>query len=62
MTKLDTADLCAHLDRLKALCDRLENAQSHPDRYRDLVRKIRIETAAFQQVVCGDVSKRPATV
>jgi hypothetical protein len=53
MTKLDTPDLCARLDRLKDLCDRLEDAQSNPRRYQELVQKIRLETDAFRATICG---------
>ena len=51
MTKLDTPDLCARLDGLKRLCDRLEAAQTNPERYVDLVRKIRMEMEMFQREV-----------
>ena len=37
MSKLYIPDICAHLDRLKRLCDRLEKAQSDEQRYRELV-------------------------
>jgi hypothetical protein len=47
MTKLDTPDLCARLDRLKGLCDRLEDAQSNPRRYRELVQQIRRENRSL---------------
>jgi hypothetical protein len=53
MTKLDTPDLCARPDRLKGLCDRLEDAQSNPRRYRELVQQIRRETEAFRATICG---------
>jgi hypothetical protein len=53
MTKLDTPDLCARLDRLKDLCDRLEDAQANPRRYRELVQQIRLETDAFRETICG---------
>jgi hypothetical protein len=53
MTKLDTPDLCARLDSLKKLCDRLEAAQAQPDRYYDLVRKIRLESEMFRREVCA---------
>lgn len=62
MTKLDTPDLCAHLDTLKNLCDRLEEAQDDPTRYRELVRRIRVETEAFQQAVCVYQAKTPDTI
>jgi hypothetical protein len=57
MTNLDTPDLCARLDSLKRLCDRLEAAQDNPERYHDLVRKIRVETEMFQQEVCAYLPK-----
>jgi hypothetical protein len=62
MTKLDTPDLCARLDSLKKLCDRLEAAQTHPDKYEDLVRKIRMETEMFQREVCVDLLKETPSV
>ena len=52
MAELDIPDLCAQLDRLKKLCDRLEEAQTDPKRYRQLIAQIRNETEAFQAVVC----------
>jgi hypothetical protein len=52
MPRLDTPDLCAHLDRLKALCDRLEKAQNDDRRYRDLMRRIRAETDALHATIC----------
>ena len=60
MTNLNTPDLCAQLDRLKDLCDRLEEAQGDPERYRDLVRRIRVETEAFQQAVCVYQANEPS--
>jgi hypothetical protein len=62
MTKLDTPDLCARLDSLKKLCDRLEAAQTDPDRYHDLVRKIRMEMEMFQQEVCAYLPKETPVV
>ncbi len=52
MPRLDTPDLCAHLDRLKELCDRLEKAQKDERRYRELVRRIRAETDALHATIC----------
>ena len=52
MPRLDTPDFCAHLDRLKALCDRLEKAQNDERRYRELVRRIRAETDALHVTIC----------
>ena len=52
MGELDIPDLCAHLDRLKTLCDRLEEAQADPKRYHQLIAEIRNETDAFQAMVC----------
>jgi hypothetical protein len=57
MTNLDTPDLCARLDSLKKLCDRLEDAQGNPEKYQDLVRKIRVETEMFQREVCAYLPK-----
>ena len=62
MTKLDTPDLCARLDSLKKLCDRLEAAQTHPERYHDLVAKIRMEMEMFQQEVCAYLPKETPSV
>jgi len=53
MARLDTPDLCAHLDRLKVLCDRLEKAQADERRYRELVRQIRAETDALHATICS---------
>jgi len=53
MTKLDTPDLCARLDTMKALCDRLEAAQDEPRKYRELAERIRAEAGAICDMVCG---------
>jgi hypothetical protein len=60
LNPLSTPDLCAHLDRLKDLCDRLEDTQRDPDAYRDLVQKIRMETEAFRALICGAPVDPPA--
>jgi len=52
MTKLDVPDICAHLDRLKRLCDRLEKAQSDEQRYSELTAQIRAETDALHAMIC----------
>jgi hypothetical protein len=52
MSKLDIPDICAHLDRLKRLCDRLEKAQSDEQRYRQLATKIRAETDSLHAMIC----------
>ena len=52
MSKLDIPDICAHLDRLKRLCDRLEKAQSDEERYRELATQIRLETDALHSMIC----------
>ena len=52
MSKLDIPDICAHLDRLKRLCDRLEKAQSDEQRYRQLAMKIRAETDSLHAIIC----------
>jgi len=52
MQKLDPPDLCAYLDRLRALCDRLEEAQDDPKQYRELVTRIRVEADALRETVC----------
>ena len=51
MTDLKTPDLCAHLDRMKGLCDQLEAAQSDSTRARDIVARIRIEADALADTV-----------
>jgi branched-subunit amino acid aminotransferase/4-amino-4-deoxychorismate lyase len=53
MSKLDIPDICAHLDRLKRLCDRLEKAQSDEQRYRELAMQIRLETDALHAMICS---------
>jgi hypothetical protein len=53
MGNLDTPDLCARLDRLRDLCDRLEEAQDDRRRYQQLVAKIRAEATAFQEAICN---------
>ena len=60
LNPLSTPDLCAHLDRLKRLCDQLEETQRDPDAYRDLVHKIRLETDAFRALICGVTPDPPA--
>ena len=53
MGKLDIPDVCAHLDRLKRLCDRLEKAQADEQRYRELSFQIRAETDALHAMICS---------
>jgi hypothetical protein len=53
MAKLDIPDICAHLDRLKRLCDRLEKAQTDEKRYRELAGQIRAETDALHATICN---------
>jgi branched-subunit amino acid aminotransferase/4-amino-4-deoxychorismate lyase len=52
MSKLDIPDICAHLDRMKRLCDRLEKAQFDEKRYSELARQIRAETDALHSTIC----------
>ena len=52
MGKLNIPDVCAHLDRLKGLCDRLEKAQEDEQRYRELAFQIRAETDALHAMIC----------
>lgn len=52
MSRLDIPDICAHLDRLKMLCDRLEKAQSDERRYRELAVQIRAEADALHATIC----------
>ena len=58
MSKLYIPDICAQLDRLKQLCDRLEKVQSDEQRYRELARQIRAETEVLHATICNP---RPAT-
>jgi hypothetical protein len=58
MSKLYIPDICAQLDRLKELCDRLEKVQSDERRYGELARQIRAETEALHATIC---SAPPAT-
>ena len=51
MDGLDLPDLCAHLDRLTLLCNRLEQAQSDSERYHDLEEQIRSETDAMRALI-----------
>jgi hypothetical protein len=51
MTDLTTPDLCAHLDRMKGLCDQLEAAQSDSTRAREIVARIRLEADALADTV-----------
>ena len=53
MSKLDIPDICAHLDRLKRLCDRLEKAQADEARYHELCRQIRAETEVLHATICS---------
>jgi hypothetical protein len=53
MSKLDVPDICAHLDRLKQLCDRLEAEQADERRYRELAFQIRAETDALHAMICS---------
>lgn len=52
MSRLDIPDICAHIDRLKTLCDRLEKAQTDEKRYRELATQIRAETTALHAIIC----------
>lgn len=53
MSKLLIPDICAHLDRLKRLCDRLEKVQSDEERYLDLASQIRAETEVLHATICS---------
>ena len=59
MGKLDIPDVCAHLDRLKRLCDRLEKAQGDEQRYRELALQIRAETDALHAMICSYTPPAP---
>jgi hypothetical protein len=52
MSRLHIPDICAHLDRLKRLCDRLEKAQSDEERYSKLALQIRAETDSLHAMIC----------
>ena len=52
MSRLEIPDICAHLDRLKRLCDRLEKAQSDEKRYRELTVQIRAEMDSLHAMIC----------
>ncbi len=60
MGKLDIPDICAHLDRLKELCDRLEQAQSDEQRYHEIAAQIRAETDALHAMICSYPLRVPA--
>ena len=63
MSRLDMPDVCAHLDRLKRLCDRLENAQSEEKRYGELAIQIRAEMDALHAMICDSAPvRRPDSV
>ena len=51
MAGLELPDLCAHIDRLTLLCNRLEKAQSDDQRYREIEKQIRNETDALHAVI-----------
>ena len=53
MSKLDIPDICAHLDRLKRLCDRLEKAQTDETYYREICGQIRAETEVLHRTICS---------
>ena len=54
MNTIHTADLCARLDSMKALCDRLEQSQEDPARYHQLVERIRAEANALRETLCEE--------
>ena len=54
---LDTPDLCARLDRMKKLCERLEDAQGNRIKYQELVDQIQSEADALRSFVCRTDSK-----
>ena len=51
MTALELPDLCAYIDRLTVLCNRLEKAQADDQRYREIEKQIRNETDALHAVI-----------
>lgn len=52
MSRLHIPDICAHLDRLKRLCDRLEKAQADETYYREICGQIRAETEVLHATIC----------
>jgi hypothetical protein len=52
VNKLSTPDLCAHLDTMKALCDRLEDAQCDSASYQRIIERIRVEAERLRSLVC----------
>ena len=52
MSQLDVPDMCAHLDRLQRLCNKLQKAQADEQRYRELTVQIRAETEALHAIIC----------
>ena len=59
MSKLYIPDICAHLDTLKRLCDRLEKVQSDEQRYCELTSLIRAETEVLHAAIC--ITAAPAS-
>jgi hypothetical protein len=53
MSELYIPDICAHLDRLKRLCDRLEKVQADDQRYGELASQIRAETEVLHATICN---------
>jgi hypothetical protein len=51
LEKLEAPDLCARLDRMKVLCDRLEAAQTNQAKYRELVDLIQAELDALRHYI-----------
>jgi hypothetical protein len=49
---LETPDLCAELERMRKLCDRLEEAQDDRVRYGEIVRSIQVELDLFRETIC----------
>lgn len=53
----DTAAVHTRLERIKQLCDQLEEAQDDNRRYRQLIERIRDEADAFRQTLSTHDSK-----
>jgi len=62
MSQLYIPDICAQLDRLKDLCDRLEKVQADERRYGELAKQIRAETEALHATICSAPATAPARV
>lgn len=51
MAGLEVPDLCAYIDGLARLCNRLEKAQSDDQRYREIEKQIRYEMGVLLTLI-----------